>query len=140
MYVCIYSMYIIYSYSYSCLTDFLADPIYCFIVEDIGISKQPSPQEVLERRHLRVKSIIKHWLKWIRSRLYNLLGTVGGCWDLEYIRTWTISLGFEFFTMVQCLVYNLINLSIGLHWTYVSVKIFYKLSTLLCILIPDVFS
>ena len=37
--------------------------IYIFIVEDIGGSKQPSPKEVLERRHSRVKSIIKHWLK-----------------------------------------------------------------------------
>ena len=57
--------------------------IYLFlIVGDIGGSKQPAPQEVLERKHSRVQSIIKHWLKWRISRLYNLLVDVAICWEM----------------------------------------------------------
>ena len=57
--------------------------IYLFlIVGDIGGSKQPAPREVLERKHSRVQSIIKHWLKWRISRLYNLLVDVAICWEL----------------------------------------------------------
>ena len=53
-------MYIIYSYSYLCLTNFLAAPKNIFfIVEDIGGLEQPAPYEVTYRRHPRVKIIIK---------------------------------------------------------------------------------
>ena len=59
---------------------------------------------------------------------------------IELIRTQTLWLGFELFIMVQILVPVIRNLAIDLHWTYVAFKIFYILSTVVCIIILDVLS
>ena len=93
------------------------------------------------------KSKMRHTALKVRKYYFDkkwLFFVHDGIWTqnhgIEHIKTQNPSLWFELFIMVQFLVSILRNFASGLHWNYLPLKLFYILSTVMCILILDVLS